>query len=54
MASGNPARVGRIAGRRRGLNPGERADLVRFRYNSVSKEVRVLETYLNGVRVFTG
>jgi len=54
MASGNPARIGRIAGRRRGLNPGERADLVRFRYDDATKEVQVLETYLNGVRVFAG
>src|SRR5204863_134145 len=28
MATTNPARVGRIAGRLRGVHPGERADLV--------------------------
>lgn len=54
MASGNPARVGRIASRRRGLNPGERADLVRFNYDSSTKEIHVLETFVNGVRVFAG
>src|SRR5580704_12575119 len=31
LATRNPARVGRIASRQRGLNPGDRADLVRFR-----------------------
>jgi N-acetylglucosamine-6-phosphate deacetylase len=30
MATINPARVGRIANRQRGLRPGERADLVRL------------------------
>ncbi|HEV2688572.1 MAG TPA: amidohydrolase family protein [Bryobacteraceae bacterium] len=54
MATRNPARVGRVAGRQRGLSPGERADLVRFRYDESTKEVRVLETYLNGVLVFGG
>jgi len=52
MASANPARIGRISGRRRGLNAGERADLVRFRYDAASKQIRVLETYVGGVRVF--
>jgi N-acetylglucosamine-6-phosphate deacetylase len=48
LATRNPARVGRIAGRQRGLNPGERADLVRFRYNEATREIQVLETYLGG------
>ena len=33
MATVNPARVCRIAGRRRGLTPGERADFVRFTWD---------------------
>ena len=52
MASRNPARVGRIASRQRGLAPGERADLVRFRYNQKVKQVEIIETYLSGEPVF--
>jgi N-acetylglucosamine-6-phosphate deacetylase len=48
LATRNPARAGRVAGRLRGLNPGERADLVRFRYDRVSHAVEVVETYLGG------
>lgn len=51
MATRNPARVGRIASRQRGLNPGERADLVRFRYDEATRGIEVLETYLAGRRV---
>jgi N-acetylglucosamine-6-phosphate deacetylase len=50
MASTNPARVGRVPGRLRGLQPGSRADLVRFRMNS--GRVEILETWLSGRRVF--
>ena len=52
MAGRNPARVGRIASRQRGLNTGERADLVRFHYNDVRKEIQVLETYFGGRQVY--
>jgi len=52
MATRNPARVGRIASRQRGLNTGERADLVRFRYDDARKEIQVLETYFGGRRVY--
>jgi len=48
MATTNPARVGRISGRQRGLKPGERADVVRFRL--VEGRVEVLETYVSGKR----
>jgi N-acetylglucosamine-6-phosphate deacetylase len=50
MVTINPARVGRIAGRQRGLRPGERSDLVRFRVDE--GQVWVIETYLSGERVF--
>jgi N-acetylglucosamine-6-phosphate deacetylase len=46
MATTNAARVGRVSGRLRGLKPGERADVVRFRV--VEGEIKVLETYLYG------
>jgi N-acetylglucosamine-6-phosphate deacetylase len=50
MATTNPARVGRVAGRLRGLQPGSRGDLVRFRL--AGGRVEVLETYCSGQRVF--
>ncbi|HEY4360433.1 MAG TPA: amidohydrolase family protein [Bryobacteraceae bacterium] len=50
MATRNPAQVGRIAGRLRGLVPGERADIVRFRM--AEGRVKVTETFLGGERVF--
>jgi len=50
MATVNPARVGRIGGRVRGLLAGDRADVVRFRMED--GRIRVLETYLSGQRVF--
>lgn len=50
MATTNPARVGRIASRRRGIATGERADLVLF--EMVDGGLRVLETYVSGESVF--
>ena len=50
MATTNPARVGRVSGRLRGLQPGSRADLVRFRFAGHGLEIQ--ETYLSGQRVF--
>ncbi len=52
MATINPARIGRIVSRQRGLRNGERADLVRFR--SHDGGVEIMETYLDGRRVFPG
>ncbi len=51
MASKNAARVGRVAGRLRGLQVGDRADLVRFRMEDGA--VRIVETFLGGVRVWS-
>jgi N-acetylglucosamine-6-phosphate deacetylase len=53
MATRNPARVGRIASSQRGLNAGERGDLVRFRYDDAHKEIQVLETYFGGRQVYS-
>jgi len=50
MATTNPARVGRVPGRLRGLQPGSRADLVRFRMDA--GRVEILETWLSGKRVY--
>jgi N-acetylglucosamine-6-phosphate deacetylase len=54
LATRNPARIGRIASRQRGLNPGERADLVRFRVVDATGEIQVLETFLAGRRIKVG
>lgn len=52
MATRNPARVGRIPQRQRGLANGERADLVRFHYDAAAQEIEVVDTYAAGERVF--
>jgi N-acetylglucosamine-6-phosphate deacetylase len=52
LATRNPARIGRIAYRQRGLNPGDRADLVRFRLDETTGQMIILDTYLSGQRVF--
>jgi N-acetylglucosamine-6-phosphate deacetylase len=52
LATRNPARVGRVPSRQRGLNPGERADLVRFRLDEATSQITILETFLNGRSVF--
>jgi N-acetylglucosamine-6-phosphate deacetylase len=53
MATVNPARVARIAGRRRGFAPGEKADLVRFRWNEAARSVQIIETVVAGATVFS-
>lgn len=53
MATRNPARVGRIAGRQRGLAPGERADLVLFRYDEGAKRIEIVETIAGGQTVYS-
>jgi len=52
MATVNPARVARIAGRQRGLAPGEKADLVRFRWNEKAHSLEVVETVVAGASVY--
>jgi N-acetylglucosamine-6-phosphate deacetylase len=54
LATRNPARVGRVPYRQRGLNPGDRADLVRFRFDPATGRITILETFLAGQRVFGG
>src|SRR5260370_2259054 len=51
LATRNPARVGRIPSRQRGLSPGDRADLVRFHYDESTKQIQVLETYIDGKKM---
>ena len=54
MANRNPARVGRIGGRQRGLAPGERADLVLFRFDAESKSIEIRKTIVSGREVYSG
>jgi N-acetylglucosamine-6-phosphate deacetylase len=53
MATRNPARVGRIAGRQRGLAVGDRADIVLFRWHAAEKRIEVVETIVGGRSVFS-
>ncbi|HZS55336.1 MAG TPA: amidohydrolase family protein [Bryobacteraceae bacterium] len=53
MATTNPARVARIAGRQRGLAPGEKADLVKFRWDDTSYRLTVVETVVSGTAVYS-
>lgn len=50
MATINPARVGRLRARSRGLRTGERADIVRFKMRD--GRMQVIETFLGGERVW--
>jgi N-acetylglucosamine-6-phosphate deacetylase len=52
MATRNPARVGRIAGRQRGLVTGDRADFVLFRYHEETKQIEVVETIVGGEQAY--
>lgn len=53
MATRNPARVGRVSGRQRGIATGDRADLVLFRYDETTKDVRVVKTIVGGREAFS-
>jgi N-acetylglucosamine-6-phosphate deacetylase len=52
MATTNAARVGRIAGRQRGLTPGEKGDLVRFTWDPTNYALSVVETIVAGMSVY--
>jgi N-acetylglucosamine-6-phosphate deacetylase len=52
MATVNAARAGRIEGRQKGLQPGERADLVIFRFDEAARSIHVEETWIGGQKVF--
>jgi N-acetylglucosamine-6-phosphate deacetylase len=52
MATINPARAARVAGRQRGLSPGEKADFVRFRWDEREKSLSVIETVVAGSTVY--
>ena len=52
MATINPARIGRIGSRRRGLQVADRADVVLFDLDRATKQITVRETYVSGERVY--
>jgi N-acetylglucosamine-6-phosphate deacetylase len=52
MATQTPARVGRIAGRQRGIVPGEKADLVSFTWDAEEFSLTVKETVVAGIPVY--
>ena len=53
MATRNPARVGRIANRQRGLAAGERADIVAFRFDRETKRIEIERTWFSGELVYS-
>ncbi len=53
MATTNAARAGKVPGRTEGLAPGDRADLVEFRFDPEAGRMEVLATWVSGRRVFT-
>lgn len=53
MATTNPARAGRIAGRQRGLTPGEKADLIRFRWDETASRLTLVQTVVSGATVYS-
>lgn len=53
MATRNPARVGRVRARQRGLAPGERADLVQFKVDAATKDVTITGVFLDGEKVYS-
>lgn len=48
----NPARCCNVEGRKNGLAAGDRADFVKFHCHPESREIRVLETWTDGKRMF--
>ncbi|HOL73407.1 MAG TPA: amidohydrolase family protein [Bryobacteraceae bacterium] len=54
LATVNPARAARIEGRQKGLETGERGDVVRLRYLPETHQVYIEETWLGGEQVYSG
>ncbi|MFB3829485.1 MAG: N-acetylglucosamine-6-phosphate deacetylase [Bryobacteraceae bacterium] len=52
MATVNPARAARIAGRTRGLEPGDRADFVLYRFDQNRRAIEIVQTIVNGQTVY--
>ena len=52
MATVNAANAGRLAGRDAGLAPGQRGDLVQFRFDPGTFAIEIERTYLSGTLVY--
>jgi N-acetylglucosamine-6-phosphate deacetylase len=52
MATRNPARVGKIAGRQRGISTGERADFTLFRFDPDTLSIQVEEVIVGGKSMY--
>jgi len=52
MTTTNAARAAQIPGRQHGLQPGERADIVGFRFHPETREIRIERTWLDGELVY--
>jgi imidazolonepropionase-like amidohydrolase len=52
MATINPAKAGNVPDRKRGLAPGDRADLVLFRLDEVTGRIDVQATFVSGRKVY--
>jgi N-acetylglucosamine-6-phosphate deacetylase len=52
MATTNAARAGQVPSRAAGLCPGDRADLVQFRFEPATRRIEVLSTWLSGREVY--
>lgn len=53
LATVNAARAGKVPGRERGLEAGDRADFVLFDFDAATKSIKVLATYVGGRRVWS-
>jgi N-acetylglucosamine-6-phosphate deacetylase len=53
MATRNPARAGRIPSRLRGLQPGDRADIVEFSFDEATKRITILRVWMDGELVYS-
>jgi len=52
MATTNAARAGKVPGRVNGLEAGDRADLVQFRFDAETRRIEVTGTWVSGEQVY--
>jgi N-acetylglucosamine-6-phosphate deacetylase len=52
MATTNAARAGHVPGRIGGLVPGDRADLIQYRFNRSDLTITIKSTYVSGEKVY--
>ena len=53
MATTNAARAGHVPGRTGGLTPGDRGDVIQFRFDAEKKAIAIEATYVAGTQVFS-